>query len=545
MSATQLFESATSSRAAGDLQAAASGYAAAIRLRPDMAEAYLNAGWVLSELGQAEGAAAAYNHGLRLREWPPDTAAAARSNLGVLLRDLGRPEEAKQQFLLSLEAKPDFKPALGNLDAAAAASGHGFGAAINEANELFGRGANDEAAEVYRKALSMRDPRVDGSAYVGLGAALHGARRLREAAEVLSAGAKLNPSSPGMLQNLATVRTDLGHWKGAASAWRKVLAMRPDDPDAHRAAFGATKNAKGARAALPLLARAARLDPLNWHHHYSAAHGYLHEAYYADAISSSDGIPSASSPPDAKLAASALHTLRPLHRLPISMGMRSEDGAVPPWTRDLGRGLLGDEPPPMNLDAIWRAQAGRRAEAAAAGRQRGLIVYKLGPKASEVEHLKLSLRLLMRHHNRAFRYPILLAHDEPIDDALKEELMRLAAGVSLRFAKLHVDLPSHLDPQSVPERVLGFPVAYRHMIRWKVGLLWHMPEVAEYEYIWSLDTDAFILGPLTYDVFGLMAARNATYGFASPPLALLTPPPQARSRANRPRERCALADTLM
>ena len=40
-----------------------------------------------------------------------------------------------------------------------------------------------------------------------------------------------------------------------------------------------------------------------------------------------------------------------------------------------------------------------------------------------------------------------------------------------------------------------------------------MAEVQQYEYIWSLDTDAFLLGPITYDVFGLMAARNATYGY--------------------------------
>ena len=51
------------------------------------------------------------------------------------------------------------------------------------------------------------------------------------------------------------------------------------------------------------------------------------------------------------------------------------------------------------------------------------------------------------------------------------------------------------------------------MIRWKVALLWGMAELQGYEYIWLLDTDAFLLGPLTYDVFGLMAARNATYGY--------------------------------
>ena len=148
--------------------------------------------------------------------------------------------------------------------------------------------------------------------------------------------------------------------------------------------------------------------------------------------------------------------------------MRSEDGAEPPWTRDRGRGLFGDEPPPLSLKQIWKAQARNRAAAAAAGRQSGLIVYKLGPKATEVEHLRLSLRLLMRHHNRAFRYPILIAHDTALPPTLVRELTDIAAGTALRFARLEASLPPWVPAASVPDRVLGFPVAYRHMIRWKV-----------------------------------------------------------------------------
>ena len=32
-------------------------------------------------------------------------------------------------------------------------------------------------------------------------------------------------------------------------------------------------------------------------------------------------------------------------------------------------------------------------------------------------------------------------------------------------------------------------------------------------YVWLLDTDAFLLGPLSYDPFRLMAIRNASYGY--------------------------------
>lgn len=43
--------------------------------------------------------------------------------------------------------------------------------------------------------------------------------------------------------------------------------------------------------------------------------------------------------------------------------------------------------------------------------------------------------------------------------------------------------------------------------------MWRMPELDEYDFAWSLDTDSFILGPISYDIFGVLAAANATYGY--------------------------------
>ena len=77
------------------------------------------------------------------------------------------------------------------------------------------------------------------------------------------------------------------------------------------------------------------------------------------------------------------------------------------------------------------------------------------------------------------------------------------------------ELPDWILPEEVPESVMGFSVDYRFMIRWKAGLMWRMRELDEYEYAWSLDTDSFIQGPITYDVFGVMAAAS----FMSPTMA--------------------------
>ena len=561
--AADLFNRALTLRTSGDFQSAARSYEAALRMEPRMAEAHLNLAYVLSELGRADEAVESYHSALRGRHWPADTAATANHNLGVLLHDMGRAAEATTSFERALAHKHDFGPSLamigsggasgggtrGDVDddddavaeaieAARTAGAANYVALINAGNEAFGRSAHAEAERHYRRAIPLRDARSDGAAYVGLGAALHSGRRLAEAKHVLQLGAKLNPSSPGMLQNLATVRSDLGEWKAAASAWRRALALTPRDAAGYGAAAATLQRGKRPADALPLMRQAASLEPTNWQLHYAHAHhslklafGPVHAAAVAaTSAAATDAAPAASATaaapaasaargtPDAALAAAALAALRPLHRPPISLRARAKSGIEPPWTRNNGRGLVGDQPPPLRAGASWQAQAGRRAEAAAAGRQSGVILYKLGPKASELDNLRLSLALLTRYHNRAFRYPILVAHDAEaaaaLSDSLRAELAAVAEGAELGFEQLtkHA-IPDWLPRHSVPEKVLGFPVAYRHMIRWKAGLMWRMASLQKYEFVWLIDTDAFLLGPLSYDVFGLMASRNATYGY--------------------------------
>ena len=73
------------------------------------------------------------------------------------------------------------------------------------------------------------------------------------------------------------------------------------------------------------------------------------------------------------------------------------------------------------------------------------------------------------------------------------------------------------------------------MIRWKAGLMWTMAALDDYEYVWSLDTDAFILGPMTYDVHAEMFAE--THDSARPPSAPVARPVCAGVRADGGAER--------
>mgnify|MGYP003685464177 CR=1 FL=1 len=207
-SAEDAFHAALALRLLGNVEQAADWYARAVQLRPDFAEAYLNGAYVLSEARRGAQAIEAYHAALRLRTWPADTSAAAHNNLGVLLREAGRIDEAEAAFDAAVQARPNLPEAVENLritrgeqarrmDGRRADGLGGFHQLIHLANQRFasasqtaGRddGASassfEEAAELYRRATKLHDPRVDGSAYVGLGAALHGAKRVHEALEV-------------------------------------------------------------------------------------------------------------------------------------------------------------------------------------------------------------------------------------------------------------------------------------------------------------------------------------------------------------------------
>jgi tetratricopeptide (TPR) repeat protein len=79
-SASDRFHQATAHRALNDMPAAVREYSRALASAPGMPEAYINMGWVLSELDRTEEAAEAYASGLRLGRWPATTAATVHNN---------------------------------------------------------------------------------------------------------------------------------------------------------------------------------------------------------------------------------------------------------------------------------------------------------------------------------------------------------------------------------------------------------------------------------------------------------------------------------
>jgi len=236
LTAGDAFHAAVSHRALGDVASSTDWYRRAIGLRVDplFAEAYLHGAYVLAEAGRQAEAIESYRAGMRLREWPAKTAAAAHNNLGVLLRGTGQLAEALVSFEEAVRARPDLPEAAENLRGARAAFNgeESFSGLLTEGNRRFADasagltpGGFDAAAELYRRATLLRDPRVDGSAYVGLGAALHGARRVEEALAVLRRG--ISVVLPGSICSTLAPRHRFSSFRAHA---HRQLGLTPGNP---------------------------------------------------------------------------------------------------------------------------------------------------------------------------------------------------------------------------------------------------------------------------------------------------------------------------
>ncbi|MBT3593646.1 MAG: tetratricopeptide repeat protein, partial [Hellea sp.] len=148
----------------------------ALALKPDSAVAFYNMGNVLKERGKLEEAIEAYNKALVFN---PDYA-DAHNNIGNVLQDQSKLEDAISAFKKALSLKPNCAEAYCNIGNAFAAQGN-----------------LEEAIIAYRKSLSI------------------------------------NPDSVVAHSHMAAVFADQGKLEEAIEAYSKALAINPDYGDAH------------------------------------------------------------------------------------------------------------------------------------------------------------------------------------------------------------------------------------------------------------------------------------------------------------------------
>ena len=189
----------------GRLEEALASYDAALRLKPDYAQAHSNRGVALKALGRLEEAVAAYDAALRIK---PDYA-EAHSNRGNALKDLGRLEEALVSYDAALRIKPDY------------AQAHS-----NRGNALKALGRLEEALASYDAALRLKPDYAE--AHSNRGVTLQALGRLEEALASYDVALQIKPDYADASYNRGNALKDLGRLEEAVSSYDAVLRIKPD-----------------------------------------------------------------------------------------------------------------------------------------------------------------------------------------------------------------------------------------------------------------------------------------------------------------------------
>ena len=147
--------------------------------------------------------------------------------------------------------------------------------------------------------------------------------------------------------------------------------------------------------------------------------------------------------------------------------------------------------------------------------KKGVIAYLSRSNAKDINDLKRSLALLDTHFNDRFHYPVVIFHEDFKDDLI--ENVKRSSRSLLKFEKIEFKLPKFIDQNEIPKVIYvnnyPFSIGYRHMCRFMSMTIFQHPVIREYEYLWRLDTDSFILGKINYDIFEFMKLNGFIYGY--------------------------------
>lgn len=177
---------------------------------PDVVMLHNNLGNVLKNAGRIDEAA---EHFARSLELAPDSA-EVHTNVGNILRKLNKNDAAIVHFRKAAELQPNLAAAYYNLAAL-----------------LSDEGKNDEAITEYQKALELSPEDVD--ALAGLGVVLTRQGRFEEAVGHYRKAIELKPDFVYAHGRLGLALAGMGRTEQAIKELRFVLSQRPDDVEMH------------------------------------------------------------------------------------------------------------------------------------------------------------------------------------------------------------------------------------------------------------------------------------------------------------------------
>jgi Tfp pilus assembly protein PilF len=185
-------------------------YRQAIKLQPDYALAHYNLGIVLAEQKKVDEAVAAYRQAIKLQ---PDYA-KAHNNLGNALYEQKKLDEAVAAYRQAIKLQPDLAEAHNNL-----------GNALYEQKKL------DEAVAAYRQAISLKPDYAE--AHDNLGRALAKQKKVDEAVVAYRTAIQLRRDFATAHYNLGLVLVQQQKLDEAVATFRQAIRLQRDLAVAH------------------------------------------------------------------------------------------------------------------------------------------------------------------------------------------------------------------------------------------------------------------------------------------------------------------------
>ncbi len=244
----------------------------AIHVNPGVAAAHSNLGAALKELGRLDEAVASYDRAIRLA---PDMA-EVHSNRGNTLREKNRLEEAVTSFDRAIAIKPDYADAHSNrgnalldlkrFDEALASYERGLELKPDMVQAWSNRGLVlqklkrlDDAVESYVRAIRLKPDFCD--AYVNLGNAFKDLNRLTEALAVYELAIQVRPHQAKNWFNRAVVLSELNRLSESLSSYDRAIELDPCYSDAFANSGHVLQQLTRFEEALTRYERAAALRP--------------------------------------------------------------------------------------------------------------------------------------------------------------------------------------------------------------------------------------------------------------------------------------------
>jgi len=212
----------------------------AIKLQPDLAEAYSNRGIAYSNLGQQQRAIEDYNEAIRLK--PND--AEAYYNRGNAYRKLGRYQRAIEDYNEAIRLKPDLAEAYYNRGKAYSILGqkqraiedfnetirlkpHDADAYVNRGVAYADLGQKQRAIKDYNEAIRLKPK--DALAYNNRGVAYADLGQYQRAIEDFNEAIRLQPVLAEAYSNRGIAYSNLGQKQRAIEDFNETIRLKPND----------------------------------------------------------------------------------------------------------------------------------------------------------------------------------------------------------------------------------------------------------------------------------------------------------------------------